>query len=1591
MAEHRAAGSSTAASWTRTLGYFGLIVFLFVLGSGATPLLGAVHASTAGASPGSLASAHHAAARVITPHVGGHPTITSFTATPPAILQGQSTTIATVATGLGNVSNYTYRYHGLPHGCASANVSSFLCTPTVNGSFYLQVNVTEPNHNGTVANLTLTVAPYTTGGFYVGNSTLSDLPHAQQLCKTVNSAPFYSVSCYSQAQYPSVMQLSNGHLAVAYEQYTESTTNACPGAAANTTARVAVSISTNGGHNYGAPTQIGNTSCSYLNAIEPTFANTGAHIYGAFVEENSSPSVLPADYGSRAGDALGFVTSANNGGTWSSVRTLVATGDIARPELASVGSTIYIVYEDIANSSSPIGGGWLPISIQFIASTTGGATWSAPVTLPGLNATAGYDALGASIAIAPNGNVTVAYATNRSCVNPSAAKGCLAFGDDIYTITSATNGSTWGPLELVAAGLGENTCYSSGCLPSYFESTPETTVAYDSAGDLYVLYTGTIHGVAFNPALAFRYSAIYYAVSANSGGLWSISPLAVEGAGWLTNYFNPAIGIHGTNVVLTYSADNETQGTAVYDSSLSQWVTSTPTGTAASFSTPIVTSIQSMPFGRLTNFSRSSFVGMTGSVAFSSGGSAYIAYSIARAPTIHVNSGPGYYYTNTTYSTNLTVAFRALPTDYGLVVNVSFRQVGLPLNDSWRLVIMGQTFVVNNQSLTITNVPRGVTVVFNISLLSVGWTEGSTTQSILSPHVFTANATVNSTYSLSFGQDWYAAGGALPSATSKATYEFEVEYYFYQYPIYISFGIFIDQFGGSPFFEAYYDNYNYAKGIYQDSFCDGSGSVIPVPCVVGQPGVSYNYGQPLPFYFPAGFRFQLQIFSYELGIPSYTNGTGTGAISGGLYCEYTFECSSADWYGYTDNNITILSPGNQTIWFGAASSTEYNTTVIPVGLPAGSTYHFTWVAQAYNATAPTTTLVPNETLGAYAVSDIWATSSVAGYEYFGHLDGYANHVLVPWTPNVNLTYDAYEDLALAPQQLTVHAVGLPNGVPWTFSFNGTVYGSSSVDRNLSAHPGTYTFRAADAIAASGATGYTPSGAPSSVSVGPTGTVLNITYVPAYKVSATAGQGGVFSVNSGPALASYTTWAPAGAQLNFTASPNPGYAFVGWSGTGAGSASGSGTLAKVTVGSAITEAASFEALPNARFNLTFLESGLPAGTEWTVQLDGTGYSSSSPSLTVSGLYAGTSGPQGIYTLTVPPAFKNSSAQVQYFAVTPPATVSTNGSGTPPVNLAYQPESSVTVTATVGGSASATSGASTGGTIWAANGSQVTLFEKASSGYTFASWTGTGPGSYTGTNPAPSFVVQGDPVSEIASFTQNPVQKAPTYSVSFSLPAPLAAGTTWSVLVNGLGYSSSGATLTVNGLAGASTYPVVYAVAYSPDGLTQYTPLATNPASVHVTNANLTGASAVPVGFSTDYWVSISASSGGATTPASGWYAQGHTISINATPFGTEQFVKWVGTGPGSYSGSNAGAPVTVNGPITEVAWFQTPTVQHSTTVSSIWQNVGLLGGLAIAGLIVGLAIGLLAFRRGREPPAAEAPAPEGVGAPADEAPSSTEGT
>ncbi|MCI4345933.1 MAG: hypothetical protein L3K07_04190 [Thermoplasmata archaeon] len=94
--------------------------------------------------------------------VNAPPSVAAFTMLPsPAVVSQRVSVNVTVAGGTGP---FSFRFAGLPPGCASQNSTGFSCFPQATGSFSVIVNITDADNLSSSAHTTLTVAAPVTPG-----------------------------------------------------------------------------------------------------------------------------------------------------------------------------------------------------------------------------------------------------------------------------------------------------------------------------------------------------------------------------------------------------------------------------------------------------------------------------------------------------------------------------------------------------------------------------------------------------------------------------------------------------------------------------------------------------------------------------------------------------------------------------------------------------------------------------------------------------------------------------------------------------------------------------------------------------------------------------------------------------------------------------------------------------------------------------------------------------------------------------------------------------------------------------------------------------------------------------------------------------------------------------------------------------------------------------------------------------------------------------------------------------------------------------------------------------------------------------------
>jgi hypothetical protein len=408
-------------------------------------------------------------------------------------------------------------------------------------------------------------------------------------------------------------------------------------------------------------------------------------------------------------------------------------------------------------------------------------------------------------------------------------------------------------------------------------------------------------------------------------------------------------------------------------------------------------------------------------------------------------------------------------------------------------------------------------------------------------------------------------------------------------------------------------------------------------------------------------------------------------------------------------------------------------------------------------------------------------------------------------------------------------------------------------------------------------------------------ITNMTYLATfttqYYLTMRQPTGGTVSPSSG--------WKYSGEAVSITAKPTSNtlvsYNFAVWTGTGAGSYSGTNNPASITMNGPVTENAAFTQNPVQVTVQTNLASHI-------FSVDGTSYTSaqtfswqpgSSHTIATTSPQSGGAGMQYVWT-----SWSNGGAISQTVAPT------TNKTYTATFTTQYY----LTVTKGTGGTVSPTSG-------WKNSGATVSISATPTNNtqvsYSFSGWTGTGTGSYSGPN-SPASITMSGPITEAATFTQNPVQVTVQTNIagrSFTVDgtAYTAAQTfSWAP-------GSSHTIATTSPQSGGTGIQYVWSSWTDPNG------------SVAIGGA-ISGTVAPTVNktytanFTKQYFLTTSAGTGGKVAPPSGWKNSGVVVSISATPASGYSFSSWTGSGTGSYTGSSNPSSITMGGPITETAAF-----------------------------------------------------------------------
>ncbi len=222
--------------------------------------------------------------------------------------------------------------------------------------------------------------------------------------------------------------------------------------------------------------------------------------------------------------------------------------------------------------------------------------------------------------------------------------------------------------------------------------------------------------------------------------------------------------------------------------------------------------------------------------------------------------------------------------------------------------------------------------------------------------------------------------------------------------------------------------------------------------------------------------------------------------------------------------------------------------------------------------------------------------------------------------------------------------------------------------------------------------------------------------------------------------------------------------------------------------------------------------------------------------------------------------------------------------------------LTMNAGTGGSVSPASG-------WENSGAAVAISATANGSYFFSNWMGSGSGSYSGIIDSESVTMNG-PIAETADFTTNvppniavQVQANPP-GASFTVDATNYTGSQVFNWIPGTGHT----------IAAAASQSGGTGIQYAWNGWSD------SGAMSHVVNP--IAGTTYTANFTTQYYLTMTAVTGGVVSPNSGWENNGAVVPISVTANGGYAFNNWTGSGSGSYSGTVNATSVTMNGPITE---------------------------------------------------------------------------
>jgi hypothetical protein len=663
---------------------------------------------------------------------------------------------------------------------------------------------------------------------------------------------------------------------------------------------------------------------------------------------------------------------------------------------------------------------------------------------------------------------------------------------------------------------------------------------------------------------------------------------------------------------------------------------------------------------------------------------------------------------------------------------------------------------------------------------------------------------------------------------------------------------------------------------------------------------------------------QLGYLNINLPINSgmlYVNNTPYEFDNYGLYISLfpsSYQTSSGWHWGYY--TLYLYNSQGELVWASNINlvSNEtlnidlFNVTFIESGLPSGNGW---WVnvsnGLSFYSTGNSISLL--ESNGSYTYSIATVNKNYAPSPSSGTFKVNGNNV------NIAITFN------LVTYTITFTENGLPSGTSWSVTLNGVVQSSTTNIIIFKEPNGSYSYTIVTPINGSAGIRYNALISSGNVIVNGANSTVDVSYETQYylKMSANPSNGGSVNPTSG--------WYDAGSSVTISVISNSNFEFVSWSGIGNGSYSGTSTQVTITINGPITEQANFIEI----YKITFIESGLPSGTKWYVNLsNGQSFSSTTNTITFSKS-------NGTYS------FKIMTGNNDYAPKPSSGIVIVAGSNVNQIITFSLVEYSI----------SFNEQGLPSGTTWYVNLSNGQSYSSSTSTITFNETNGTysytiatSNKEYAPTQYSGSFIVNGAPVSE--SITFNLV----TYKITFT-ESGLSSGTNWYVTLNGITKSSMNNTIIFNESNGSYSYTIQDISGYRTNSYSGTINVNGNPVSNSITWTVITypitiTENGIPNG--TSWSATLTGTTFNGEHINVTLISTTNTITFNE-PNGTYSYIIHL---PSGYQSNNTKGSVNVSGN-SAIATFK---VEQT-------MNYSLIGIIAVV-IIIAIVIGIILLRKGK---------------------------